>query len=253
VIVELFRTCNEKPNCLESKRAALKKLRGAIEGLRERWKDNDHRDYLEFLMFAGKILLDEAVDMDRYDTLTDSEMLLGFCRRALRGGAGESLRYLRPYYDAVMETKLRQKPKHAKELLEVHWEATRGKTFSREAQALPVVALYLLNDKSYLFLDIPGGASGYYSLHEDYSRAELISALTEGSEPLELPRELLKELRRIPASTVGERLVECWLDGTIHPVRSGGTAGVSLRVPFKAPDGLKLLQPGSVSRVAQSK
>ena len=40
--------------------------------------------------------------------------------------AHESLHYARPYYDAVMETKLRLNPKHSKELLEVQWEATRG-------------------------------------------------------------------------------------------------------------------------------
>src|SRR5262249_50399517 len=101
-IVKLFKTCAEKPDNVEEKRTALVELRVALENLRDKWKNNDHRDYLEFLMFASKILVDEAIDSDRYETLADSEMLLSFCRRTLRGGSGESLRYLRPYYDAVM-------------------------------------------------------------------------------------------------------------------------------------------------------
>jgi hypothetical protein len=183
-IVNLFKTCADKPGCVESKRAALGSLRNAVEQLRDRWKSNDHRDYLEFLMFASKILVDEAIDGDRYETLTDAEMLLGFCRRALRGGSRESLPYLRPYYDAVMDTRLRLQPKYAKELLEVQWEATQGVTFRKERKLLPVIALYGLKHRFYLLLDIPGGASHYYRL-DDYSPDEIQQASMTGSDRLD--------------------------------------------------------------------
>jgi hypothetical protein len=253
-IVNLFKTCADKPDCLESKRAALAKLRGAVEELREKWKYNDHRDYLEFLMFASKILVDEAIDADRYETLADSEMLLGFCRRALRGGSGESLPYLRPYYDAVMETKLRLRPKHAKELLEVQWEATRGRIFRKESQPIPVIALYHLKDRPYLLLDIPGGASNYYCLEGDYSGDEIHKALASGSEQLDLPREVVKELQKIPSAGSGERCLQCWSDGDAGSltVRTAGFRGAvqGQQFPFKLPRGFKVLPAGPRSQLS---
>ena len=157
--------------------------------MREKWKNNDHGDHLEFFLFASKILVDKSIDADRYETLTDAEMLLGFCRRALRGGSHESLRYLRPYYDAVMETKLRLNPKHSKELLEVQWEATRGSSFRKDSQLVPVIALYYLKDRPYLLLDIPGGTSNYYCLVDYYSAGEIRKAIVSGSDQLDFPRK----------------------------------------------------------------
>lgn len=251
-IVDLFQTCADKPDCLENKRAALAKLRGAVQELREKWKNNDHRDFLEFLLFANKILVEEAIDADRYESLMDSEMLLGFCRRALRGDSRDPMRYLRPYYDTVMAAKLRLKPRHAKELLEVQWEATQGKSFRKEGQRLPVLALYQLKDKLYLLIDIPGpqGASHYYCLQDDYSPEEIHMAIRAGNAQLELPRKVVRELQEIPSAPATERKVQCWFDGaagspSIHTV---GLRGESrLQFPFKLPPGFKSLLPGPAS------
>jgi hypothetical protein len=243
-IVELYCVCADTPDCLQSRRDALAKLRCAIQGLREKSKSNDRRDCVEFLMFASRILLDEGIDADRYETLMDSEMLLGFCRRALLCGTGECLRYLRPYYDAVMEAKLRLQPKHVKELLEVQWEATQGTIFRKDPDAIPVIAIYVLKDNPYLFVDIPGGLSKSYCLDAEYSVRE-IQTLLAGNGQLELPREVVRKLEAFPFQTPGDRLVRCWYEDPMRPVvhtaAYGGEPlpGTQDRTPalFKLPEG----------------
>jgi hypothetical protein len=231
-IVGVYRVCAEKPDSAESKRAALAKLRGAIEELREQWKNNDKRDYLEFLMFASKVLLDEGIDADRYETLMDCEMLLGFCRRALLSNTRETLSYLRPYFDTAMEVRLRLKPKDAKELLEVQWEATQGKPFLKMADSAPVLALYVLADKPYLILDVPHGASTYYCLSGECSCAEILKAATPQGTQIELPREVLRDLQKISAFPQESRLLHCWWEDPVRKLNAG-------QFPFKLPSGVK--------------
>lgn len=281
-IVALFQASDAR-GTLETKRTALKSLRTAIEELREQWRANDNRDHLELLMFATKILIEEGIEADRFETAMDTEMLISFCHRALRNKNVEALRYLRPYYDTVMAAKLRLHPKHVKELLEIQFEATRGEGFRKPARAVPVMALYVLNDQSYLFVDIPQGVSKYYPLDEDYSRSRIETAIWQSSEPLELPREVQQALRRIPRSMATEerRLVECWwrdplldpaarnhtvrdtspqltddsrplLHVVLRPVSDGNP--LTPRLPFKFPDGIDPIEavPAAQPAAAQT-
>jgi hypothetical protein len=249
-IVALFQTSGEgKTEAGKDKRGRLEELRGVLESLRHAWLGRRLREHLELLAFGGKVLVEECTEADRYETLQDTETLLSLCRVMLHGKGEETRTWLRPYYDAVMATKLRLQPRHVKELLEVQWEATRGRTYQKDASAAPVLALYVLGEKCYLFFDVPCGPSKSYCLAEDYPLADIRTATRE--ERLTLPRDVIKELKRL--AEMGQPNVRCWwrdpllepepFPGTGVPggtlVQSSGFRGVAgLHFPFKLPDRL---------------
>jgi hypothetical protein len=147
-----------------------------------------------------------------------------------------------------MEAKIGLQPKHTKELLEVQWEATQGKAFRKPPVALPVIALYILKDKPYLLVDIPGGLSAYYSLEGDYSRREIAEALAADRGQLELPREVFKVLKALPVADKGKRQVRCWWDDPmgpeLHTAAFGGALGGTQGRPpalFKLPADLEMV------------
>lgn len=215
---------------------ALAELRATIRRQCDDLNGNLHRDQLETLLLATKVLAEEVPADDRFHLSEDSELLLYLCRLVLPKSAGEgdtryrrqeAGHYLHPYFDTVLRTKLKMKPKHVKDLLEVQWEATRGEFFTKPQFSAPVLAVYLLDDQVHLFLDIPGGVSKCYCLEGEY----LVSAVKRGGGNLEsrlpLPEDLQQELGQLRTKTrtseapmpgtevaaaVGHRLQLRWVD-----------------------------------------
>ena len=105
--------------------------------------------------------------------------------------------YLHPYYDAVLRNKLRLKPKHAKELIEIQWEATRGSFYTKPPNKQPVLALYVLDDTCCLMLEIPGGVSKYCCLDGRYYVDAVRRASADPSQRLPMPEEIQEELIRL--------------------------------------------------------
>lgn len=187
---------------------SLKELRSTIRRIRDEFNGNLHREQLELLLLATSVLTKEVPDTNRFQLTEDSELLLYLCRLVLPKSAGEehfnyrrqeASHYLHPYFDQALLAKLRMKPKHVKELLEIQWEATRGEYFTKLQFSAPVLAVYLLEKENriYLFLDIPGGTSKFYSLEGEY----VVSAVKEFSKNpvarLPLPEDLQSDLRQL--------------------------------------------------------
>ena len=155
------------------------------------------------LLLATKVLVDQVPDTDRFHLSEDSELLLHLCRQVLPKAARNSSRnerdqeagaYLRAYYDTVMSNKLRMKPRHVKDLLEIQWEATRGTLYTKKRESEPVLAMYLLDNECCLLFDVPGGVSKYYSLVGKHSVAAVKRACFQVDWRLPLPEELHQEL-----------------------------------------------------------
>ena len=111
------------------------------------------RDELEYLLFAARFLVDRR-DSDPYVRYNDTQLLLGLCRM-VRGTKGETLRYLRRFYDASIQAQMELKPTNAKELIEIAWEAGHGQAYRKPAERLPIFAYYTSGRDSYIFLDFP--------------------------------------------------------------------------------------------------
>jgi tetratricopeptide (TPR) repeat protein len=182
---------------------ALATLRKTIRSLSDELNGNIHRDQLEALLLATKVLTDEVPDSDRYHLVEDAELMLHFCRiilpksseaSDLRYVKQDSSAYLRSYFDTVMRTKLRMKPQHVKDLLEIQAEATKGKFYTKPEQTAPILAIYLFQDQCLLLLDIPGGVSRYYSLEGQDCVADVLRACSKAEYRLPLPSELQREL-----------------------------------------------------------
>jgi hypothetical protein len=184
----------------ERKSLALSQLREAVKTVRASTNQNTQRDTLEMLMFASRILVERAVDSDPYRTLEDTELLLGLCRKALLAKTDEPLAYLRPYYDTVVATKMRQKPEQVKELIEVVWEATRGMAYRKRGEPVPVLAAYVMGDRTCLFLDVPqhlGGVSTFGAIEGENQVELLRAAMRDDKVQVKLPRDLERELDKI--------------------------------------------------------
>jgi tetratricopeptide (TPR) repeat protein len=201
-IVAVFALPNDSP----TQAAALDKLRLQIHELRDLLRSNVHRDQLEVLLLASKILVDHVPDVDRYHLSEDVELLLYFCRQILPRSSSslgdahpqqETCSYLRAYYDTAMRNKLRMKPTHVKDLIELQWEATSGEFYTKPTEPHPVLALYLLDDKCYLLLDMPDGASKLCCLEGKYYVSSLTRACIGEAEPLPLPDEIQQELVKL--------------------------------------------------------
>jgi len=223
---------------------ALMTLRTTILKLRGNVGQNIHRDQLELLLFAGRILVEALPTDDRYHMTEDAELLLSLCRFALpknaesevgEVGRQETREYLRPYYDAVMRAKLRLVPKHVKDLLEVQWEATRGESYLKPQTSVAVLAIYMLDGKCYVFLDAPRGVSKHFCLDGDFDLPAIRTASTFEQRRLVLPREVTRELDKLregrhleavtaPGTKSEPVVIECWWR---DPVR--GIGAESLR------------------------
>jgi len=175
---------------------------------------NIPRDELESLMFAAKTLLDHETDRARIEQVAD--WLLAFCRLAR---STETLGYLRPYYEAVMRAKLRMKPKHVKDLIEIAAEATQGDAYRKPDAGTPLLTLFSVGDECFLFLDTPRGLSKFYSLKEYADPATVQKACLTGR-LLPVPQELRRDLATMPQAwrtrlAALERVAVHWED----PVR----------------------------------
>ncbi|WP_202921881.1 caspase family protein [Anatilimnocola aggregata] len=196
---------------------SLSRLRKTIHDLCDELNGNLHRDQLEMLLLSSKVLADEVPDSDRFHLAEDAEQLLYLCRLVLPKSslAGDFLQrpedagaYLRSYFDSVLRTKLRMKPKHVKDLLEVQWEATRGEFYTKPQQNAPVLAVYLLDDQCYLLLDVPGGVSRHFCLEGKYYVAAVKRGCYNADYRLPLPDELQHELAQLRKREAASDLTE---------------------------------------------
>ncbi|MEM7476663.1 MAG: caspase family protein [Planctomycetota bacterium] len=258
--------------CDEELKAMVAELRDAIHEFRNNNGPNFHRDQLEICLLASKVLLDYGCVEDRFNSYGDAELLLSLCRTALapfeveqlgsnpEGTFGEIRGYLRPYYDTVARSKLRiagGEPRHVKDLLEIHREATEGRVYMKPSKIGPTLAIYTLDDSCLLLLDLPGGASQCYTLSDDFDSAEIQQAIYSGPSQLELPREIKRAMTQWrdamagKASEIPAVLVECLWEDPLPPanglltnksdadqqVRAKPAVG---QFPFKMPDGFEM-------------
>lgn len=212
---------------------ALAHLRKTIRDLSDELNGNPHRDQLEALLLATKVLTDEVPDNDRYHLTEDAELMLYFCRLILpkssnltdqRYAKQDSSAYLRSYYDTVMRTKLRMKPQHVKDLLEIQWEATNGEFYTKPRLTAPVLAVYLFHDQCLLLLDIPGGVSRHYSLEGQDCVADVQRACGKAEHRLPLPNELQRELVQLR-----NRANKFAPEGAVNPAAGQQAARLQLR------------------------
>ncbi|TWU25270.1 Caspase domain protein [Novipirellula galeiformis] len=178
-------------------------LKDAILAARDKLGQHPHRDQLEILLFASRVLLEHSATQNRFAIAEDSDLLLSFCRLALASYhfdgdtvRSESTAYLRPYYDAVMRAKISiPGRKHVLDLLEIQAEATTGARYMKPEESHPILATYVLDDECYLLLDLPRGTSKAFPLASIYDNAT-IQAACYGKEQLTLPGEILGQLNR---------------------------------------------------------
>lgn len=168
------------------------------------------RDELERLMFFHKVLIDyrDLFGLRPYESLKHVAQLLSYCRSASRLDLPDPdlLAYLRPFYDTAFAAQLEMLPGHAKELIEIAWEATRGTPYMKPGEIQPLLVTYVARGKCHLLLDAPGGVSQTFAL-EEYLSAEQIQAASadNGQQPHQpnqaglatLPDEVRKTLREI--------------------------------------------------------
>ena len=246
----------------------LPPLRQALLGLRDEMGHCPHRDQLELCLFASRILLLHSGGESRYQRLEDADLLLSFCRLALSQGRqdGESLpsgdarnarEYLRPYFDAAFRTRREVAPRQVKDLLELHWEATRGATYLKRQSLVPVLALYVLDGEPYLIVDVPSGSGRCLVLSESCDPTALHRACQKGETPVSLPFEAYRLLEDWRNAHGPEGQVEWWFDdarfGVARNLAETGTRPASRprivapQCPFRLPDGLNSVMPADQS------
>ena len=214
-----------------SQMQAVTNLRDALQDFRDRNGPHLHRDQIEICLIGARVLLEHANEPNRFLFSEDTELLQSYCRLALTpyqitfdstsgsSTRGETTAYLRPYYDCVIRAKLQSSPKQITDLLEIQSEATRGEYYVKPEHAMPTFALYVMDDQCYLLVDLPRGASRCVELSNQYRIDEVRSACLGETEPLELPREVFKELLAWKLSrTDSEQLtdVSCHWKDPIH-------------------------------------
>jgi tetratricopeptide (TPR) repeat protein len=203
---------------------SLSDLQAAIVKHRAHFTNLADRDDLEGMMFACRLLLEREISLYREapkapDTITagaahgdapkpaappqgisrfaierDAELMLELCRMTRPTGDpdDDTLRYLRPFYDATFQARLAVAPKHCKELIEVAWEANQGRDYMKLPTVEPLLVMYYSNGRCYLLLDIPSGTSQIHLLDEDYTIEQLRAAC--GGDKIPLPEPLRKAL-----------------------------------------------------------
>lgn len=266
-LIRIFEIDAEKAADKDPCSVRLACLRSAISEINLQGGRSLHRDQLELLLFSAKVLVDQDLlsqerGANRFQTQQDGNLLMALCRKTLMRGVteipsdqpesessriqdGESLRYLRPYYDTVMRCKLEHSEKHVKELLEVHFEATHGAPYVKPRDARPVLAVYVLDNKGHLLIDIPRGVSKHFSLDGHCSIADLQLACQPLGKKLRLPTEVFKELagladvrgqQEIPSENglasnrETSAKIDCWCYDHVRGMKpsDGGTAAVKM-------------------------
>ena len=250
------RRCNNRDN---SEGAGKDDLRRVLRGYQATRLSLD-RDEMEHRMFACKLLLmnHEAWGLDRFETTEYCDQLLGLCRRATRPGRLNSatdvdfLRYLRGYYDAVFVTKVAQKPTPVKELIEIAWEATRGRPYAKSKVVEPSLVLYQARGQFHLLLDMPAspesaGFTKYCRLQQEWNDETLVRDACGDGPLLPVPGEirqalvLLNHSKRIalrwrdPITGIGIRrsVSQRTTEGAeLLPVSGNSGGPDSLRFPF---------------------
>lgn len=178
-------------------------LRECILAYRDKVGTTPHRDQLELCLFASDILLNHAGSRNKYQTLADADLLLSFCRVALDSyqatsndepeqefQVSDAVKYLRPYFDTAMNAKMSLGDAQVKEMLQIQAEATLGKLDIKGNEVRPILAVYTLDGKPYLLVDIPRGISRCVSLAESYYNVEMVREACYSTTKLPLPDDV---------------------------------------------------------------
>jgi hypothetical protein len=235
VLATSIRTFFECPSILQ-RQELLAKLRAAIVKRRKQCDTQIERDDLEALVFSAglllewqELLLNKGELKDSYLMGNDATLLFELCGMARQTTTPDpdTLKYLRPYYDAVLTAKLALKPKHVKELIEIAWEATRGAAYEKPEQPEALLVLCWTGGKCCLLLDEPSGLSKAYPVPE-VQNVEDLRVERPDKDLLVLPDELRKDLRLLSRAPVVR-----WHD----PVLRLGypSVRIALSVPADAP------------------
>lgn len=183
--------------------SAQDELRDCILEYRDKVGTTPHRDQLELCLFASDILLKYAGQRTKYQTLADADLLLSFCRIALESYQGsddsdspeqqevsDAVKYLRPYFDTAMQAKMGLGDSQVKEMLQIQAEATLGTLDLKAKGVRPILAIYVLDDKPYLLVDIPRSLSRCVPLAESYYNVEMVRNASYSETKLPLPDEI---------------------------------------------------------------
>lgn len=197
-------------------------LRGEIDAfrgdLRQRIDENIvdtslTRDDIEAILFASRALIEEfpnpaelpsiegAGPPGRLVRREDLEYLASACRLGRRGGP-ESLPFVRPYYDCLIQSLVELDPKDTKHLIHVAWEAINGNVHFKPRTIKATLLLYCSEKGSYFFLDVPRGVSACYALPPGLDVDSLHAAATGQRAQFPLPESLRKELLALPMEVV---------------------------------------------------
>jgi hypothetical protein len=192
---------------------------------------NHERDTLERLLFTYRYLIEtaECGDRGKFQTLKYVEELLRLCRAACRLETPDPhlLKYLRPNFNVAFRAKMQLAPNHAKELLEIAWEATRGIPYDKPQEERAVLGVYFADGQCYLMLDAPEGPSRCFVVNDPWTIADVAAAAAEKApNPLPLPDDVRAALRSV---RTGCKLEYRWRDPChslgYHDVRVHNTVG----------------------------
>lgn len=201
--VQACEETTESKSALTQSTGAQAKLRDCILAYRDKVGTTPHRDQLELCLFASDILLKYAGQRTKYQTIADADLLLSFCRIALESYEGpndsyplerekvsDAVRYLRPYFDTAMRAKMKLGDSQVKEMLQIQAEATLGSLDLKEKGIRPILAVYVLDNKPYLLVDIPRSLSRCVPLAESYYNVEMVRNASYSETKLPLPDEI---------------------------------------------------------------
>ena len=209
--------------------AAQKKLRDCILSYRDKVGTTPHRDQLELCLFASDILVKHAGNRSTYQTLADVDLLLSFCRIALDSyqstktddpeqtfQVSDAVKFLRPYYDTAMNAKMQLGDGQVKEMLQIQAEATLGVLDVKKEEVRPILAVYTLDNKPYLLVDIPHGISRCIPLAESYYNVDMVRQACHSAEKLPLPddvQDACSSWIKMNSTAAGTPILDCrWLD-----------------------------------------
>jgi len=176
---------------------ALSVLRKVIEDLRPQLQSYIHRDNLEVLLLASKILITEDLGKgDRYTLLADSEILLVLCRHAMRSDPLETQHYLRHYFDTAIRAIIAARPKHVQGIIEATHEARIARPYNKPSRSGPSLVFYYLDNRFHAFLDVPKGISKEYLFDEGVD-LDVLKDAEKNQRKLPLPRQLTYDLANL--------------------------------------------------------
>jgi hypothetical protein len=203
-----------------------------LDQLRDKKREFD-RDELERLMLAYRLRIQQGEgELDVFTRLDLAERLHEYCRSALRLANADPgvLSYLRPYFDSVFRVKVKYQPVGTKELIELIWEATTGDLNPPPIANQPVLAMYFLDDRCHLVLDVPHGPSGRFEIDpEDLRSVDVVKQASEFGRVFPCPDGLRRGLRAIKLAK-GQKLLVHYRD----PVHGLGLH-VTMRPPSDRP------------------